>query len=293
MEFPLGILIQAGDAVIISCKEDTINLVRKGVVFVHILVSIDLRESIVAQSGICSPELTIQITFRCGEHILHHAVIQSFTEYIENPNRELEGQHLCFKLFIFAGSTEFLGMIVDHLRYIIFDRSAGACIDIALRQQTGQIQQGLQITADFDITNQIGQQSLLIDESRDCLTIQIHTGYGSLNTRISYDNGILRFRLLRFYWNHGSGFLLGMHPIDRRWLCMARLLLLHSGKLCDCDLTLQRSYDFLVGPMYGPGHILRTLQGFIIDDRRDVAAFGVLQLVDHFLDRGLVEIGQE
>ena len=84
-----------------------------------------------------------------------------------------------------------------------------------------------------------------------------------------------------------------MHHIDRRWLCMVRLFLLHSGKLCDGDLALQRGNNFLVGTMYGPGHIFRPLQGFIIDDRRDVAAFGVLQLVDHFLDRGLVEIGQE
>ena len=184
-------------------------------------------------------------------------------------------------------------MIVDHLRYIIPDFFAGTCIDIALRQQTGQIQQGFQITADFDIANQIGQQSLLIDESRDRLTIQIHTGYGSLNTRIRNHHRIFCLRLCRFYGNHRSRFLLGLHHIDRRWLCMPRFFLLHSGKLCDGDLALQQGNNFLVGTMHCPGHIFRPLQGFVIDDSGDVTAFGVLQLVDYFLDRGLIEIGEE
>ena len=93
MEFLFRIAAQGGNAIIICCKQDAVDLIHAGVVLVPKPSAVGILEAIPAQLGIGNTELAVKVGFG-QKSVVGASSVQGVPEHIKDLYGQLHGQHL-------------------------------------------------------------------------------------------------------------------------------------------------------------------------------------------------------
>ena len=113
--------MQSVHALFICHKENNVNFKCRQIRHIHILVSISHTDTFSTELFFGNLKLSIDISIRRREHIMHQKVVHSFSEGIKNLGRQFELLDLLNKVIIFPICLETFHIAVDHLNNLILN----------------------------------------------------------------------------------------------------------------------------------------------------------------------------